>query len=515
MVVTPGTYSESVVLTRSGDAAAPIVVRALPGALLACFEPWSSRAGIDVRQDVAHIVVQGFELVGGFGESVLVRPGAHDIELSGLNIHDNRTGIWIAGAHHVTIGNSWIHDNAGVGVRLFGGARDVQVLDTRAQDNDDGLGCAGDADGFSADATTADLRFERVEASGNSEDGFDLQTPHVAVVRAVIRNNGCSGLKLWAGGYLENTLIEGNRIGVNASAPPGSTTTVQNCTLADNAIGVRALGRDHTVTVQNSVITGPGKALNYATTVWLRERYNILYRPLLTDALIVPMGAENERRYSGNDINSGIWQQESGQGEQTMAQDPRLDPLTRQPQPESAAIDSGGAEGSPAVDLIGVARPVGAGIDRGVFEWVPVESSARLRRATLRTRADGSGRLSLQAEVTLPPSARFDPSANGVMLSVEGDRGNVLQVGVAPQDWSRRGATVGQLLRMARTDAAGHRVVLLLQAGLGRVLLSLHAESADLSALSGGALALTIDSGAVHVTASGPLRNIGRALALR
>ena len=511
VMVTPGAYGESVVISRSGDAAAPIVVRALPGAVLTCPEPWSGRSAIDIREDVAHIVVQGFELDGGFGETVFVRPGAHDIELSGLNIHGNQTGIWIAGAHHVTIRDSQVHGNAGVGVRLCAGAHDVQVLDTGSHDNDDGRGCEGDADGFSADETTAAVRFERVEASGNSEDGFDLQTPNVEVARAIARHNGCSGFKMWAGGYLQNALIEGHRLGINTRAPPGSLTTVQNCTVVDNALGMRVLGGDHTVAVQNSIITGPAKALSYAATVWLRERYNILHRPLLKDALIVRMGPENEWRYSGNDINDGIWQAESGQGEETMADDPLLDPLTRQPQPESAAIDSGSAAASPATDLAGVPRPVGAATDRGAFECVPVEPSLRLQRAVLHTHADGSGRLHIRAQVIAPPVPRLDPPVDAVRLSLRGEGDGLLEATATTRDWGRRGAARSPCLRTTRIDAGGRRVCLRLrQVGPDRLLLSLRARGADLSVLSGDTITLALDVGGVQLTSTASLKHIER-----
>src|SRR5262249_31864087 len=207
VVVRSGTYAESVLLTRSGEAGAGMIFCGLPGAVLTSPDPTKSLSAFDVAAGVAYVSVQGFQLCGGLCGARFVRAGAHHIELSGLNIHDNRTGIWIAGATDVVVSDSVIANNHRTGVRVFAGARRVHIVDTRAEGNNDGLGCSGDSDGFNADDTTSDIVFERVAAVRNSEDGLDLQTPTAAVLGATVQDNGCSGVKLAAGGYVENALI--------------------------------------------------------------------------------------------------------------------------------------------------------------------------------------------------------------------------------------------------------------------------------------------------------------------
>src|SRR5262249_47339342 len=149
-----------------------------------------------------------------FDESVYLRPGAHDIELSGLHIHDNGTGIWIAGAARVAVQDSVLDHNFRTGIRMFAGAHDISITDTRSVANDDGQGCDGASDGFNADTSTSNIRFERAAAVGNSNDGFDLKGGNVTLLESVAQDNGCAGVKLWAGGYVENLLVERSRTGV-------------------------------------------------------------------------------------------------------------------------------------------------------------------------------------------------------------------------------------------------------------------------------------------------------------
>lgn len=368
VMVNPGVYRESVALNRSGQPDARIMFRGLPGAVLTSPDPTRSLSAFDISSGTAFITLEGFELGGGFAETVFVRPGAHDIELAGLYVHDNHSGIWIAGAADVFVHDCRIDRNYRSGIRIYAGARRIRIVDTSAEGNDDGLGCDGASDGFNTDASAADIIFERVSAIGNSQDGFDLKAPNVAVLGAVARDNGCSGVKVWAGSYLENALLQGNQVGVNVGAPAGAVTVLQNCTLVYNALGVRALSSTQTVLIRNSIIAGEGKAISYASPVQLIEDHNILYRPDSTERLIERIEPGKQALYSGDDINGGGWQRESGQGRDTIAVEPQIDPVSAAPRRDSPALDSGALTGSPPIDLCDTQRPQGSGVDRGAVE---------------------------------------------------------------------------------------------------------------------------------------------------
>jgi hypothetical protein len=493
VVVRPGVYRESVVLDRAGAPGSEIVLRGLPGAILESPDPAQSVSAFDVDGSAAHVVIEGFELRGGFAETVFLRSGAHDIELAGLYVHDNRTGVWIGGARDVTVRDCVIEHNHRTGVRIFAGARRVHVLDTRAEANDDGLGCQGDSDGVNADASTADVILERVTAAGNSEDGFDLQTPSATVLQSVARDNGCSGVKLAAGGYVENVLVERNATGVNISGTAGQITIVQSSTLLDNALGLRAIGGGYTVQLLDSIVAGPGKALSYAATVALTEAFNLLYRPLAKDRLIVRVDGVDELRYSGNDVNDGRWHAESGQGQGTLYGEPRLAPDSCEPLEDSPAVDSGGGRTMPGVDLVGTFRPAGLGIDRGAVERVPAPPTLRILRSVARPAPDGAGRVSLHLEVRLPSGVRFDAATEPLIVAARGARGEAVRVDTPPPASAAAHRTSRSRLRFVNDGA--------------RVRLWLTAEPAQLWTVDGGQIALTVALGRMRVTAAGTLRS--------
>ena len=510
VVVRSGTYAESVLLTRSGEAGAAMIFRGLPGAVLTSPDPTKSLSAFDVTAGVAYVSVQGFELGGGFAETVFVRAGAHHIELSGLNIHDNRTGIWIAGATDVVVSDSVIANNHRTGVRVFAGARRVHVVDTRAEGNNDGLGCSGDSDGFNADDTTSDIVFERVAAVHNSEDGLDLQTPTAAVLGATVQDNGCSGVKLAAGGYIENALIERQRIGINMDGSSGTMTVIQNCTLSQNQLGVRAAGDGPGLTLRNTIIDGPAKALSYAATVELIEDHNVFHRPLAKDRLIVRSALSGETLYSANDINSGVWQHDTGQGQDTMASDPQLTSSGCHLRTGSIAIDSGTPFGAPASDLAGTPRPVGAAVDRGAFECVPGPPRLQVRRATLRADGAGYGRLRVDADVLVPAGVTLDALTGPASITLAGARGTVAAAEIGTQGWTELMTGGSRLLGIWRLDDRDGAERVTLSVYRDRLRLSLDAGDADVWAAGGGGLQLTIAVGQIAVSGNVGVRGIGR-----
>lgn len=514
LVVTPGTYAESVVIARAGLTDAPITLRGLPGAVLVNPQPGSSLSAIDLYGAAAYIAVQGFEIAGGFAESVFVRPGAHDIELAELDVHHNHAGIWIAGASQVVIRDTWVHHNARSGVRLFAGAHDVHIVDLRAEYQDDGRACLGDADGLSADETTRDIQIVRVQSVGNSEDGFDLGTANVELREVEARANACSGMKLGAGGQLQNVLITGSRIGLNISGDAETSTAISNCTLLDNGIGVRALSGEYHVAIQNCIVSGVGKALYVNGAVVLSEHHNIFHRPDSDSRLIVRTTAAGELLYSGADVNSGLWQVASGgQGEGTIAVDPGLDGTGRALGARSPAIDSGSAAGSPAVDLAGVARPQGRAVDRGAFEHVSPLPEAVISRVVIRGDGDGRGEVRLGMHVTIPDELLLDLTAQPVQLTLRGTGGVVATVVIDGEGRTRAGAT-GHRRRVRYRRAGSERITVTLRPTANVVRVSFRAAGANIAAVQDNELWADIEVGRVFVTARARLRGVAGRMSL-
>ena len=512
VVVAAGVYRQAVVLTRSGASGAPIVVRGLPGATLISPDPSASLSAFDIASNVSFVTIQGFELTGGFAETVFVRPGAHDIELAGLHVHHNHTGIWIAGASNVVVRDSILDHNYRTGVRIFSGAHHIHVVDSRSEANDDGAGCSGDSDGFNADPTTSDVWFERATSIGNSEDGFDLQGSNVSLLQIVAQDNGCSGVKIAGGGYLENALVERSRIGINVNAPLGGVTVVQNCTLSENDIGLRAIGSGHAVVVRNSILAGPGKALLFPSAVALCEDHNLLDRPVPTERLIVRQDTGGDTLYSGDDVNGGRWRRDSGQGEGTTYGDPDLEAETCRLRSDSVAIDSGGAAGSAPVDLAGTHRPAGTGVDRGAFEWVLATPTLRVLRGVLHRNSTGSGPVQLSAEMDLPAGLVFDPTKDRAAVVLRGARGTVLRVEMAPAEGRCSTAARGMVLRMRQSDATGRSARVALHLEAGRATLRLTARAADVWAADADGVELSIELAALRASTHVPARQMGQTL---
>lgn len=374
VLVHPGTYVESVDLERSGSADAPIALRAV-GAVTLLAPGGGSVEGIDVAPGVGHLLIEGFA-VDGFAESVFIRAGAHDVTVRGCEVRRGAVGIWIAAATRIVVEECELRDNR-LGLRVSGAASDVVVRDTTSAGNDDGAGCDGDADGFAVEETASDVQFERCAALANGEDGFDLQGDRILVAQSESRDNGCSGFKVGQHARIENTLVTGNTTGIATGSFFAAPVRIElvNDTIADNR-GVQLLLRANaadpaapsTVLLRNLVIAGAGKLLEAETPLLLEEDHNVFFRPDTTAGAIVHHRADGEHRYSGQEINDGVWTTESGQGLGTLAIDPRFVDAERYAvAPDSAAVDRGAAD-APAVDRAGRPRPDGAAVDIGVDE---------------------------------------------------------------------------------------------------------------------------------------------------
>jgi len=380
VVVHPGIYREAVRISASGEPGKPIVFRGLPGAVLKSPDPAASLSAFGIAEGTAYVVLDGFEATAGYHETIYVRPGAHDISVRNCYLHHNRAGIWVAGATAVEIDGCRVESNSVHGIRILGNSSGVSVRSTASRFHDDGLGCAGNADGFVAEETASDIQFVDCLAEGNSEDGFDLQGEHVSVRRSRSLRNGCAGLKLYRNAAVENTLLAENTTGIITTSADGQPVTIAiaNSTAANNR-GTQLLLRSpgnavpeaqpYVVDLRNVVASGPGKALEAESGVVLRETHNLFFREDTTSGLLVLHTPEGIRRYTGQQINEGVWAAETGLGTGTLAIPPDFAvPGEYRLAAASAAVDRGTGEGAPGEDLVGVARPQGYATDIGAYE---------------------------------------------------------------------------------------------------------------------------------------------------
>ena len=418
VIILPGVYVEAVNIQRSGTQGSYITYQAMPGAAMESPNPALSLEALDIWPGVSYIRLTGFELRGGFDETIYVRQGSHHVEILDCDIHHNRSGVVWYGSSNGLIAGCRIHDNEVGGVAFRAGAHDILVQDTDSYNHDDGLACSGDADGFGADETTYNLTFEGSRAFGNSEDGFDLKADNAVIVRSVSSNNNCVGAKLWNNATLQDSLIHGNGTGVKGSSVVSGGGTVLrliNNTVAANALGIAlggSLDKPYSVELFNNIVSGDGKALDFLDCVNLTENFNIFHRPDPGAEHIIErigcISTSNSNRFSGPQINNGGWYAHSGQGANSRA----ADPLYVAPvvgdfslKPSSPAIGMGWSAVASAVDLNGTPRPQGNGFDLGAYEYASVSTVATLsvtKTGTAGTVTSSPGGISCGASCVAP-----------------------------------------------------------------------------------------------------------------
>lgn len=382
VLIQPGVYLESVSLTISGAPGQPITYRALPGAALESPDPQLSLSGLDVKAGVGNLVLDGFELRNGFHETIFVRSGADGISIRNCNLHGNRLGIWIDSASDVEVDGCQIHGNLAKGLRVSGTSRFVTVRNTVSTANDDGWECLGDADGFVVEETASEVTFIDCEASANGEDGFDIQGNGVTLLRSKSTDNNCAGIKIAQSGRIENAIVTGNNLGITTGNYYNAEIAIEilNSTIAGNA-GQQLYLRGsllsppspYDVLVRNVIAYGPGKAIEVMPVVRLTEDHNLFFRDDTTSGVVVRHTGTEIRRYTGQEVNAGVWRLESGQGAGTWAIDPDFaDLASYRLRADSAGIDAGEPAGAPLEDREQAERPQGGGFDLGAYEE-PIE----------------------------------------------------------------------------------------------------------------------------------------------
>lgn len=323
----------------------------------------------------------GIEAAGGPVDHLTIRDVyVHHIDEMALNIGDVRH-LLVDRCRFSYCGFGCIGGPEGD----HGGNRDVVVRDSylgysgHYYRGGPGPGPYDRPDGFGIEPSAGPILIERTVAEHNRGDGLDSKAAATTIRRCTVANNTCDGVKLWAGGRVENTLIYGMGDGVGGASPwagivlggePGARFEVVNVTVHDDpsrhAYPVyMQYGEPEPMTVllRNTVIANGHGEVYLGDAVTARIDHCDLYRP----GAAVQVHA-NGRDYTAAELRAGAL----GAGNLSAA--PRFAAPAWGTGGDfhllagSPLIDAGTATGAPALDLAGGARPAGAAIDIGAYE---------------------------------------------------------------------------------------------------------------------------------------------------
>lgn len=428
-----GTYAmpEEVVLGRSGTPGAPITYAAWTGETPVLDGGGTPGGVVTVGAGVSHLRLSGFTVRGFRIWGLFLEGGNRGVVLDHLDVSGGEACL------RVTDGNSGE-------APLHGGVEDLVVEDGTFRDalytvidctpgpcdrttfrrlevSGGGLtqGLSFGSDGIGVE-TGRDVVVEDCFVHDNAGDGIDLNSRDTAGgVSAVVRRNRVvrnrlMGIKVWAGGRIENNAVWGQGITpVMLGRFPGSYAVLHN-TVAYNMWDASYAERDYALvaaypwddgtapaialTLAGNVFAfNTGPAVGSPTGIYLGPKVTLVERNNLyfsrdDNEVYAEFVAGRPQEFSRAEVLDGTWAAATGQG----AGDLGADPLLAAPWPSvdlrlgtgSPAIDAGDAAFAPSVDLEG--RPRGARPDLGAYEATGAAPLPYLRVVPAAAHAPGA-----------------------------------------------------------------------------------------------------------------------------
>jgi hypothetical protein len=242
--------------------------------------------------------------------------------------------------------------------------------------------------------TLEDSLIAHSEFHDNGGDGIDLNSRDregfatgVVVRRNRVIRNVQNGIKLWAGGRIENNIVWGQGNSALWLGTFHGQVELINNTVAynmwDPAISGRnwsvsigypeeivALPHVEVVMVNNIFAFNTGPQVGDPTGIYLgpgvtlTEHHNLYFSRGDGEITL----EAKDREFTREELAGGVWSEQTRQGMQDLTQDPRFlsgwPSVDVSPDRESPAIDAGSNEYCPADDLFGHPRPVDGDMDR-------------------------------------------------------------------------------------------------------------------------------------------------------
>jgi hypothetical protein len=377
-----GTYSareEGVVFSLSGTADAPITFAAAPG------EKATVQGGLILPQGTSYVrliglAVQEFPIWG-----IELSGDNHHILLSNLDVSGGEASVRLTYGESegsaeegpvsdVVLEDSVLHDCGYESVDCTPGPCDrltFRRLEIYGAGSAPGAEYGGD--GLSV-ARGQDILVEDSYIHDNGGDGIDLNSRDtegnvtgIVVRRNRVVRNHLNGIKLWAGGRMENNVVWGQGdSSVWLGVHPGVFEVVNN-TIAYNAGYPEEWGpADVQLTLVNNIFAyNGGPELGEPTALYLGEgvelvEHHNLYWSLADEEIYAEFVSGGAPEFGRTEIVDGTWTSATGQGEG----DVTADPLFESGWPDvdlhlsggSPAVDAGSADVAPSEDVEGHAR---------------------------------------------------------------------------------------------------------------------------------------------------------------
>lgn len=402
-----GTFSGDVDFTISGTAEAPI--RIMGGSRDSTIVDGHVQLSQGVSHyEVASLTVQGFRIWG-----VTLLGDNHHVHLHDLNVIGGEAGFRFTDGNSgeapaegpvsdVVLENSEVEGPLGTAVDCTPGPCDRMVF--RRLDVHD-AGIKGEAS-FGADGIGLergkDVLVEECNVHDNGGDGIDLNSRDfggnvegILVRRNRVVRNRLMGIKLWAGGRMENNVVWGQGLTpVVVGKYPGTYEVVNNSIAYNMYAGFSE--RDYalvagypnddtgippqiTLTMTNNIFafnTGPRvgdgpTGIYFGAKVNLTESHN-LYFSREDGEIQAEFVSRPEKVFSRGEIGEGTWAAASGQGEGDIVTNPSFmgawPAVDLALNVDSPAADAGVQGGAPPSDIQGTPRPLGSAVSIGAYE---------------------------------------------------------------------------------------------------------------------------------------------------
>jgi hypothetical protein len=407
-----GTYpTEETHLARSGTADALITFTAYPGEAPILDGRNSAAELLILDPGTSYLRISGFTLQNFRIWGVELSGDNHHIQLDHLDIGGGEASIHFTygetegppaegPVEYIVVEDSTIHGSQYSAVDCTPGPcnhmsiRRVEIYNT---------GLEGEAfygsDGLEF-ARGHDVLVEDCYVHDNGGDGIDLNSrdregnvPGIIVRRNRVVRNHLNGIKLWAGGRMENNLVWGQGNSAVWVGTFASSVEVINNTIAYNmwdpaysernwvfVAGYPEFGSPPAVklTLVNNIFAfnadptdgGPTGIYLGAGVNLVREGHNLYWSRDDGEITAEFVSGRDDPDFTRAEIADGIWTASTGQGQGNITSEPLF--VSDWPEVDlhlragSPAVNAGSAEGAPADDIEG--HPRDATPDVGVYE---------------------------------------------------------------------------------------------------------------------------------------------------